>query len=148
DVAWLGRGFTLVVLPKHGAIGLVSVPGDPDSKPEPEPEPEKPAAPPRADSPPATWTREDISTRLAAWRERVTSKAPASASEASITPLPERITRIEGNADVHPGGWRGELAAWARAACALSYREIPRLDCGVLDDIAARLELGEPQREA
>jgi hypothetical protein len=53
-----------------------------------------------------------------------------------------------GEGGAHPGGWRSEIAGWARAVCAQSYREMPRVDCELLDTIAERLELGAPFREA
>src|SRR5262249_27088311 len=48
----------------------------------------------------------------------------------------------------HPGGWRGELAMWARTVGARSYCAMPTLDCGVLDDVAQRLELVDQNRQA
>lgn len=43
----------------------------------------------------------------------------------------------------HPGGWRAEIASWARAVCARSYRHPPTVDRGVLDDLVERLDLIE-----
>jgi len=154
DVAWLGRRYTLAVRPLDGAIGLLSLPGDDEivvAKPPPPPPrpavapppPPEPEPPPPTESPsPSQWTREDIAARLAAWRQRVSERGQPVPVDAAPPPPVVTLTAV------HPGGWRGELASWAATVCARSYREMPRLDCGVLDDIAVRLELRDECREA
>jgi len=150
DAAWLGRSLTLAVRSLAGQISLVSVGGDePSPQPRPPPPASSPAPPPlRVEPPPPVeakqpeatppkWTRDDISSRLAAWRERVTDRRADDPA-----PTIENVTAI------HPGGWRHELAGWARAVCARSYRELPRLDYGSLDEVTQRLALVERDREA
>ena len=140
DVAWLGRGLTLAVRTVDGQIALVSVGDDEPEVPRPAPLPRivEPPSPPEPEPPPAPkWTRDDISSRLAAWRQRVSEKR-------ADDPAPT----IDNATDVHPGGWRNELASWARAVCARSYRDLPRLDYGALDEVTERLALVERDREA
>ena len=159
DVAWLGRGHTLVLKPAGGAIELVKVavavtpePGDEGSPVESPPlrgrgvplgdEPED--APPRVvedELPPARWTREDITERLAAWRDRYATDG-AKTAPVEVAAAPRQVERAPHDVRrVHPGGWRAELASWARAIKAGSHRDPPAIDRGILDETVERLRL-------
>lgn len=99
-------------------------------------------------------TREDLTERLAAWRKRVHEDpvtegvvAFEASAAAVVAPVaPPAPSELAGRP--HPGGWRADLAGWARAVLARSYRHPPTTDRGVLDDITERLELRGDLRHA
>jgi hypothetical protein len=175
DIAWLGEGNTLVLKPVGEPIELLTVAVSPelgeDAAPPAQPpvrgrrpavpEMPEPDAQPRVvedELPPARWTREDISERLAAWRNRyATPEAKAAAKELLRDPVrevPAEIARpqvVRATHDprrAHPGGWRAELATWARLVQAGSHRAAPPTDRGVVDQIAQRLGLSDLIRDA
>ena len=159
DIAWLGRGHTLVLKPAGGALELVKVavavappPGDEVSPGESPPlrgrgvppSDESEDAPPRVvedERPPARWTREDIDERLAAWRDRYATDG-AKPAPVEVATAPRQVERAPHDARrMHPGGWRAELATWARAIKAGSHRDPPAIGRGILDDTVERLRL-------
>lgn len=179
DVAWLGPGHVLVLKPTGEPIELLTVTVSPevgeDAAPPAIPPvrgrrpavPEVPApdAEPRVvedELPPARWTREDISERLAAWRGRFTTEQAKEAAKETLREppreplrdIPAEIARppVARVTDDHrrprPGGWRAELAAWARALQAGSQRDAPAIERGILDQTAQRLNLSDPARDA
>jgi hypothetical protein len=111
---------------------------------------------------PTQWTHDEISERLAAWRARVSSRAAASAEPAtaiSSSPAPATSHRAPSEPTrtlpqhgalhpPHPGGWRSEIASWARSICARSYRTAPTLDYEALHEVIARLEFDAELRDA
>jgi len=126
---------------------------------------------PEAEVPPTRWTREEISQRLTAWRKRVASRAapsvepshaapsvePSHATVSPVAPVPyerrsaEPVRSLPKHGAVqpsHPGGWRSEIASWARSICARSYRAAPTFDREILDELIARLELDDGLRDA
>ena len=158
-VTWLGLSPTLLIKPIGGPLELVTTWLPPEyesmfaATPELSRSDDAPAGEPSelvVDSPPAKrpeptkWTREDIASRLAAWREKHAGKAAwtadAIAEVAKAAPGP-----IE-----HPappashGGWRAELAQWAMASA--THRTRPAEDG--LDAIAQRLGLADSVRHA
>jgi hypothetical protein len=159
DVAWLGHTPTLVIKPIGAPLELVTIASGeaatpavmrerPSTPPLAETDAEElvvQSAPPTPEVPPTQWSREDISHRLAAWRakhENQTSwsaEAIASIAASAPGPLPAPAPAAE-----RAGGWRAELALWARAAT--SRRTRPSADG--LDAIAARLELSDVVRHA
>ena len=173
DIAWLGRGHTLVIKPVGGPVELVkvaisAVPASSDEASQGEPPPVRGKdVPPGADpgeaprrvvaggSAPARWTREDIDERLAAWRDRYASDGAKPAPdgtkpalvEVEVAPrqvevAPRQVERAPHDVRrMHPGGWRAELASWARAIKAGSHREPPAIGRGILDDMVERLRL-------
>src|SRR5262249_37770002 len=132
-----------------------SIPAQPIERTVHRPRPAEPESP-------TQWTRDEISQRLAAWRDRVSSRAAATAEPATTIssspapttshrapPEPARTLPQHGALQPQqPGGWRAEIASWARSICARSYRTAPTLDHGTLDDLIARLELGAELRDA
>ncbi len=169
-IAWSGT-HSLVLQPVAQPLELLSLPRpvEPARATEVEDSPpaqaiERPVHRPRTaePEPPTPWTRDEISQRLAAWRERVSARAVASAEPATtISPAPAPTTshrappeparalpRHGALAPPPPGGWRSEVASWARSICARSYRAAPTLDHETLDELIARLELGAELRDA
>lgn len=170
-VAWSGP-HTLVLQPVAQPLELLSLPRQVEpARATAEVEASTPAQPlertvqrPRTAEPesPTPWTRDEISQRLSAWRERVSARAVASAEPATTTtslpapatshrapPEPARTLPQHGALQPpHPGGWRSEIASWARSICARSYRPAPTLDLGALDELIARLELDTELRDA
>ncbi len=178
DLAWLGQGQVLVLKPTGGPIELVSIALFPEQGEDAAPPaippvrgrrpatPETPAADaqPRVvedELPPARWTREDISERLAAWRDRFATDDAKEAAKETLRPVvpeapretaialpPRTPARTVDPRRPHPGGWRGELASWAKAIQAGVYRDPPAVDRGVLDQTAQRLSLADTTRDA
>jgi len=175
DVAWLGPGHVLVLKPTGEPIELLTVavsaelgedaapPATPPVRGRRPVVPEVPApdAEPRVvedELPPARWTREDIAERLAAWRGRFTTEEAREAAKETlrdpIRDVPAEIARppvarvIHDPRRSHPGGWRAELAAWARALQGGSLRDPPAIDRGILDQTTQRLGLSDPTRAA
>lgn len=188
DVAWVGRGHMLAVKPVGGAIEIISVAVSPelgeDAAPPATPpvrgrrpevaEPIPVEEPPRVvedELPPARWTREDISERLAAWRDRYsTTGAQEAAKETTRASSREAAAARDSSRDApaapeaaapraslrvphdpqpgHPGGWRAELAAWTRAIQAGTYRERPAIEGSSLADTVQRLNLPDTTRDA
>lgn len=177
DVAWVGQGQQLALEAAGEPVELFAVALSPeqgeDAAPSATPPvrgrrlatPETPAADtqPRVvedELPPARWTREDIAERLATWRDRfATAAAKEEAKETLRAPPPEppRETALPVMARApmrtidprrpHPGGWRGELAAWAKAIQAGGYRDPPAVERGILDQTAERLGLADATRD-
>ncbi len=174
DLVWLGRSRTLVLQPIGGPLELLTLPASADGTDEEElePAPVKPAPAPVADPsnerPPTQWSREDISARLAAWRDRhhagvvrddtgpiladpEIAKSLATSGAATVATsllahgsLSSQVAKGPNLRDrVHPGGWRGEVGAWARTILARSHRDAPTMDCGILDELVVRLDLGD-----
>jgi hypothetical protein len=176
-VAWSGA-HTLVLQPMGQPLELLSIPGPaeparaaPDDQPDasaaaPAPATERPlrrVPADRADAPPQ-WTRDEISQRLAAWRERVSARsAPSADPEPPPAPAwapaplhrPREASEPAAALPEHgalqpppPGGWRSEIASWARSICARSYRPAPAHGHAALDDLLARLALDAELRDA
>ncbi len=177
DVAWLGQGHVLVLESDGEPLELLSVAVSPEQGEDAAP----PAAPPMRgrrpatpeipapdsqprvvedELPPARWTREDISERLAAWRDRYATEEakeaaketlrppPPEAPRETTPPLPPRPTaRTLDPRRPHPGGWRGELAAWAKSIQAGVYRDAPAVESGILGDTVLRLGLSHATRD-
>lgn len=179
DLVWLGRARTLVFQPLAGPLEMMTLPASSDAPDEDEDEQEASApksavavatsAPTSSDEQPVTqWTREDISARLAAWRDRhhagvvrddtgpilaepEIAKSLATSAAATVATsllahgsLSSQVAKGPNLRDrVHPGSWRGEVGAWARTILARSHRDAPTMDCGILDELVVRLDLGD-----
>jgi hypothetical protein len=171
-IAWSGT-HTLVLQPLGQPLELLSIPRPVEqvlgTHEVEAPAPAQPiertrqrASTAEAELSPTRWSREEISQRLAAWRERVSSHAvpssepsdtalssPAPATSPRVPSGPSRALPQHGALQPpHPGGWRSEIASWARAICARSYRTAPALDREVLDELIARLEFDDELRDA
>ncbi len=87
-----------------------------------------------------------FSERLETWRSKldesrgalIAAKLPETAADTTAQILERRS----------PGGWRGEIAAWARAILGRSHRPLPFLDPPLLDELMTRFEIGADIRPA
>lgn len=88
-----------------------------------------------------------FSERLATWRSKLVESRGAVPPPSAIpeTAADTAAQILERRA---PGGWRGELATWARAVLGRSHRPMPFLDPPVLEELFVRFELGLHLRPA
>lgn len=96
----------------------------------------------------APMTTPTFSERLASWK----SKLEESRNAPVTTPMAPEIAAANATAQIlerrTAGGWRGEIAAWARAIAGRSHRPMPFLDPPLLDEMMVRLGLGAELRPA
>jgi hypothetical protein len=87
-----------------------------------------------------------FSERLANWKSTLGEARGAVAPVIPATETPADATAQI--LDRRIGGWRGEVATWARAIAGRSNRPLPFLDPHALDDLMKRFELGAELRPA
>jgi len=87
-----------------------------------------------------------FSERLASWRSKLDdSRGPTPAVPATETSADATAHILERRS---AGGWRGEIATWARAVLGRSHRPMPFLDPAILDELMLRFQLGAEVRSA
>jgi hypothetical protein len=155
DLAWVGRGLSLVVKPQDRSLELVAVTEDQPTastvdrggaRERPTEtalrQIETPLESGDAEASATQWTRDEISARLAAWRQRFQPGERVEDKPLERTPVaPSSPTPDDRSVD-RPGGWRAQLASWSRTL-RLGAQRPPPEDRGLLDVLRDRLALDD-----
>jgi hypothetical protein len=96
----------------------------------------------------ATLSPPTFSERLATWRATLDQSRGAATSPVSSIPETAADTAAHILERRSPGGWRGEIATWARSVLGRSHRPMPFLDPPILDALMVRFEIGAHLRPA